>query len=94
MFIPSHAAACEEIAPLAQYNIDCVMEIAERICGICERPRGFEDILQQLFLGYGLTMTQEQSALVGSTVRSYLTWLEEQGRLRVTIENAKILWQA
>ncbi len=31
MFVPSHAAATDNIADLAQYNIDKVNEIADRI---------------------------------------------------------------
>ncbi len=34
-FVPSHAAVTQEIAPLAQVNIDKVNEIARVILGIC-----------------------------------------------------------
>ena len=36
MFVPAHAAASEDIADLAQYNIDKVLEIADKIIGICQ----------------------------------------------------------
>lgn len=93
VFIPAHAAATEEITELAQYNIDKVMEIAERIIGICEQPICFESILQKLFTCYDLNMTFEQYVLVGSTVRSYLAWLKGTGRLNALIENNLLLWQ-
>ena len=93
VFIPAHAAATEEITELAQYNIDKVMEIAERIIGICEQPICFESILQKLFTCYDLNMTFEQYVLVGSTVRSYLAWLKGPGRLNALIENNLLLWQ-
>ena len=93
VFIPAHAAATEEITELAQYNIDKVMEIAERIIGICEQPICFESILQKLFTCYDLNMTFEQYVLVGSTVRSYLAWLKGIGRLNALIENNLLLWQ-
>ena len=93
MFVPAHAAACEEVSALAQYNIDKVTEIAERIVGICEIPLCFESILQKLFNVYGLTMTFEQYALVGSTVRSYLSWLKDTGRIAVLFEDSMLLWQ-
>ena len=93
MFIPAHAAASEEIAELAQYNIDQVTEIAERIVGICVIPHCFEEILQKLFSDYGLEMNFEQYVLVGSTVRSYLAWLKDTGRLTVLFENNMLLWQ-
>ncbi len=93
LFIPSHAAAVEDITELAQYNIDVVMEIAEAIVRFCGDPRTFEEILQQLFEEYSLTMTYEQHVLVGSTVRSYLAWLKESGRLEVGFENNRQVWK-
>ena len=93
MFIPAHAAASEDVADLAQYNIDKVLEIAGKITGICQEPINFEAILQKLFADYGLTMNFEQYALVGSTVRSYLAWLKDTGRLNGLFENNMLLWQ-
>lgn len=94
LFIPAHTEAVEEIAPLAQYNIDKVHEIADRITGLCREPVCFEHILQQLFRAYGLTMNFEQYALVGSTVRSYLAWLLDAGRLETIFEDGMLLWRA
>lgn len=38
-------------------------------------------ILQRLFTEYALTMNFEQYVLVGSTVRSYFSWLKDTDRL-------------
>lgn len=92
-FVPSHAPACSEIASLAQHNMDQVLVIAERIVGICAEPLCFEAVLQRLFSDYGLDMNFEQYVLVGSTVRSYLAWLRDTGRLQVLFENSMLLWQ-
>ena len=93
LFVPAHAAACEDIAELAQYNIDTVHEIAETIVRLCEEPACFEALLQKLFIHYGLTMNFEQYVLVGSTVRSYLAWLRDSGRLNARFENSMLLWE-
>ncbi len=92
MFVPAHAAAAEEIAELAQFNLDKVTEIAGRIVELCAQPLCFEAILQKLFIAYALDMSFEQYVLVGSTVRSYLAWLKDTGRLRVLFENGMLLW--
>ena len=92
MFVPAHAAVTEEIAELAQLNIDKVGEIAERILQICEKPSCFEEVLRQLFTAYGLTMNFEQYVLVGSTLRSYLSWLHDAGKLQVCFDSAMLLW--
>lgn len=93
MFVPAHAAASEEIADLAQYNIDKVMEIAEKIISICSVPLCFEDILKKLFDDYELSMSAEQYVLVGSTVRSYLAWLKDSGKLNYQFDGNRMLWQ-
>ena len=91
-FIPSHAEATDDIVPLCRYNIDSVHANAEAILSILDQPLCFEDVLQKLFLHYGLRMNAQQYALIGSTVRSYLTWMMECGLIEFTFENAKMLW--
>jgi len=93
MFVPAHAAVSDSMTDLAQYNIDKVMEIAEKITDICKEPLCFEKILQKLFTDYDLTLNFEQYVLVGSTVRSYLSWLKDTGRLNGLFENNMLLWQ-
>lgn len=92
MFIPAHAAATNDISDLVQYNIDKVNEIAEKIVDVCSEPLCFETILQKLFTEYNLRMNFEQYVLVGSTVRSYLAWLRDTGRLNAIFENNMLLW--
>ena len=93
VFVPAHAAATEEIAPLAQENIHKVWEIADHILELCGTPAGFETILQKLFQRYQLTMNFEQYVLVGSTVRSYLSWLKDTGKLNAGFEDNRLLWE-
>ena len=92
VFVPAHAGATKEIAPLAQQNIDQVHEIARKIVDLCQTPMMFEAVLQRLFLDHGLTMNFEQYVLVGSTVRSYLAWLKDNGRVETRFENGQMLW--
>ena len=93
LFVPAHAEAAEDITELAQYNIDKVNEIADKIVNLCKEPLGFEVILQRLFTEYGLVMNFEQYVLVGSTVRSYLAWLKDTGRLNAVFEKNLLLWE-
>ena len=41
----------------------------------------------------GLTMTFQQYVLVGSTVRSYLSWLKDTGKLNAGFEDNRLLWE-
>ncbi len=94
LFIPSHAVPLEDITELAQYNIDKVYEIGDRIVDICSSPLCFEEILKRLFDEYSLNMTFEQYALVGSTVRSYLTWLKDLGKITAEFKDNMLIWKA
>lgn len=92
-FVPAHAEVTEDIAPLAQYNIDKVLEIADHMVELCAEPVIFEELLKKLFDDYGLTLTFEQYVLVGSTVKSYLAWLKDTGRLTALFEDNRLLWR-
>ena len=94
MFVPAHAAAAEDVSQLAQYNIDKVQQVADRILTLCAQPLCFEVLLQKLFTAYGLDMTFQQYALVGSTVRSFLSWLKREGRLAAEFADNMLLWRA
>lgn len=93
MFIPAHAQATADIAELVRCNREKVHDVGERILSICGEPICFEKILQEIFRGYGLTMNFEQYALVGSTVRSYLSWLKDGGRLTAEFRDNMLLWR-
>lgn len=93
LFVPAHAEATDNIAPLAQYNIDKVNEIAGHILDFCAAPHTFEEVLQHLFTSYDLAMTFEQYALVGSTVRNYLSWLLDSEKLSANFTDNRLLWQ-
>ena len=92
-FVPAHAEVTEDVAPLAQYNIDKVHEIADHMVELCAEPVMFEELLKKLFDDYGLTLTFEQYVLVGSTVKSYLAWLKDTGRLTALFEDNRLLWR-
>lgn len=92
MFVPAHAPATDNITELADYNRNKVHEIAEKILSVCREPICFEQILQKLFFDYGLTMNFEQYVLVGSTIRSYLSWLKDSDKLDVSFEDNMLLW--
>ena len=93
IFVPSHAEVTENIASLAQFNIDKVNEIAERIIEICSESISFEQILQKVFEQYNLLMNFEQYVLVGSTIRSYLAWLKDTNKITAYFENNMLLWK-
>ena len=92
-FVPAHADVTEDIGPLVSVNRAKVFEIIDRLLEICAEPIGFEDILKKVFTGFSLEMDFNQYVLVGSTIRSYLAYLKDQGRLEADIEDLKLFWR-
>lgn len=93
LFVPAHAAATEDIAPLAQYNRDQVYAVAEDLLDLLAEPLVFEEVLRRLFQRYHLTMDFQQYVLVGSTVKSYLAWLLDGGRVTAAFDDCRLLWR-
>lgn len=93
IFVPAHAPAGSDMSELIRVNRDKVYEIKDVIYDICKKECQFEEILQKVFAHYGLTMSMEQYVLVGSTVRSYLSWMKETGKLEIVIKENCLLWK-
>ncbi len=94
VFIPAHATASDDVSELAEYNISKVHETAERILSICREPLSSDDIIQRIFQSYDLKMSAEQYVLIGSTIRSYLSWLKDKGELEIVMSDSMLFWKA
>jgi len=93
LFVPSHTQPVESMEQLVQMNRDKVLEIKELLLDICgAEPITFEDILARLFRHYDLIMDFNQSVLVGSSIKSYLSWLKDQGLVTAMISEYRIYW--
>lgn len=93
LFIPAHAEPTEDIRPLAKLNRTKATEILNELLNICLSPKFFEEILHSIFEKYTLTMDYGQYVLVGSTIRSYLSYLYDTGKMEVFVENNYLLWK-
>lgn len=91
-FVPSHAEATADISPLVSINRKKVLEIMDKVLYICKNPIGFEEILQYIFEEYSLSMDINQYVLVGSTIRSYLSYLFDEGKINFSFDSNKMLW--
>lgn len=93
LFIPSHTEASENILELIEINKAKVMEISNKICEICEEEKIFEEILKIIFDEYKLTLSSNQYVLIGSTIRSYLSYLYEEEKLTYEFKDNRMYWK-
>lgn len=93
-YVPAHAPAADNISDLADFNKQKVYEIADKIVEILKTPMNSEMLLKHIFDEYGLVMNFEQYVLVGSTVRSYLSWLKDNSRVDAAFAENQLLWHS
>jgi glyoxylase-like metal-dependent hydrolase (beta-lactamase superfamily II) len=91
-YIPSHGKPMKDIGKLVEINREKIEEIAETVRGFC-RSRVFDDILASLCRAYSIELNAEQSVLVGSTLRSYLSYLNNQGSVECLYDGGEVLWR-
>ena len=93
LFIPSHTDALKDISKLIEINKNKIMEICDKIYTICEKEIIFEEILKIIFDEYKLTLSSNQYVLIGSTIRSYLSYLYEEEKLTFEFKDNRMYWK-
>ena len=81
VFVPSHGVIEEDIAQTLDVNLKSVFKICDMLCEICREYRGQDEILQQMYERLRMHARPAQQALLSSTVKSYLTYLQDSSRL-------------
>lgn len=92
MYVPSHCEATKDISNLIELNRAKILEILDTVYTICTNPKPFEVILKEIFDKYGLQMNANQYVLIGSTIKAYLSYLKDNGKLTYTFEDNQMLW--
>lgn len=93
MYVPSHCEATNDISSLIELNKNKVNEIMNKIYDTCKNEMTFEDILKYIFDEYNLIMNANQYVLVGSTIKSYLSYLLDENKLCYEFKDNKMVWE-
>ena len=93
LFVPSHCEVTENIDELIKLNKEKIYEVLDKIYVMCKSRITFEEILKNIFDEYNLSMNANQYVLVGSTIRSYLSYLNDEGKISFDFENNKMYWK-
>lgn len=80
-FIPSHTDITKDISLLINLNRTKIKEILEFLLEILEQELIYEDILKKIFDKFSLIMNANQYVLVGSTIKSYLSYLINEDKI-------------
>lgn len=94
IFVPSHGEPVDNIQDLIGLNGEKIEEIRGKIFELCLQPKIFEDILKELFDVYGIKMNTNQYVLIGSTLKSYLSYMKEMGQATYDFVENRMVWRA
>lgn len=88
--VPSHAEPTKEGKALAEANKAKILEVGDRILELCGAPGSGTTTPETLIVGlassYGIDLNHTQYALLGSTLRSYVSWLADRGVATTRVE--------
>ena len=93
LYVPSHCEATTDISSLIDLNKRKIQEIIYKIYEKCETGVTFEEILKYIFDEYKLVMNSNQYVLIGSTIKSYLSYLCDENMISYEFEDNKMLWK-
>lgn len=93
MFVPSHDQPCEDIRPLVKENISAVQDVSRDILEMCREPKTIDELIALALEKYNIRLYLMQYLLVGQTVRSYVSWLQENGKLIAVYEGTRLLFR-
>ena len=93
LFVPSHGILETDIVPSLEQNLRSVAEMCGMICETCREYRGQDEILQQMYERLRMHARPAQHALLSSTVKSYLTYLQDRNKLECRFVDNIMKWR-
>lgn len=92
LFIPSHAAACEDISPLALYNADCLEKLKDYFLSISDGMT-VEEIFSLCCKELDLKFGMDQFGKLIFTVKCFLQALIDDGKLTADISDYRLIYR-
>lgn len=93
LFVPSHGILETDTVPTLEQNLRSVTEMCGMICETCREYRGQDEILQQMYERLRMHARPAQHALLSSTVKSYLTYLQDRNKLECRFVDNIMKWR-
>ncbi len=93
LFVPSHGIIESDIVETLEQNLRSVAEMCSMICETCREYRGQDKILQQMYERLRMHARPAQHALLSSTVKSYLTYLQDRNKLECRFVDNIMKWR-
>ena len=94
LFIPAHGTAEEDITEIADLDIANVKHIISVVKGICAEYASLDAVIKNMYQAMGSAGRRcGKHALLSSTTKSYLTYLQDRDELECRIIDGVMMWK-
>lgn len=93
LFIASHARPVKDAGELVKKSLDCMDKTLSMLLELCREPRTMDEIIRRAFEISGVEMNLVQHALIGSTLRSCLSYLHDGHRIDPDFSGNVLRWK-
>lgn len=93
LFIPAHGVADTKINEIAELNRKNIEDIIDLIKDICADYISIDGILKRMYEEMGIRCTVTQHALLSSTTKCYLTYLQDRDIIECKFIDQMMMWK-
>jgi len=93
LFVPAHGIAEKNIAEITDLNTENIGDIINVIKDICTEYISADGILKAVYERMGMRNTVSQHALMSSTTKSYLAYLQDRDELECKFIDNTMVWK-
>lgn len=92
-FVPAHGVVEEDISEILSLNVENQRRLLAAVEDACTEASSFDDILSCMYEVTMLKNNAANHALLSSTVKCYLTYLQDIGRIECEFTDNKMVWK-
>ncbi len=92
IIVPSHSEVTTDISDLVIYNKNKINEIINLILDYLDQERTSDEVCAYIFNHYELRITYNKYMLISYTVRSYLSYLSNDGKIKNYFKDNKLVF--
>ena len=92
-YVPGHGDTVREIEGLAELNMIALLETEDLILDELRKSKTIDELLKAVADRNGIPMAISHYALIGSTMRSYISSLYESGKITYEIKDNILRWK-
>lgn len=93
LFVPAHGDAENDITEIVDMNMTNITEIISEIKDICSDFTAFDDIMRNVYSRFGIKANIVQNALIASTTRCYVSYLQDREELECIFRDNIMMWK-